>query len=270
MPRRSLIATAVLSLLLGACSRSVPPPVAGTTTPGSGSPTATEEPTPDGSGTPRARPEDRRPTGRPAPTPPPPGRAPAHTPPAAGRYSYTQTGSFELGAIKTEPDPVGTLTVERPRIEGGGQAQRHIRTVSERNEITSVYQFAATGVRLTYISQQGVECAPEPALMAVELPLKVNNEWKSHGVCGDVQIDVLGKVMAAETLTIAGMKVETFRVHLATEIRSPNFTLTTGTKAWVSPAYRLVVRSEEASQGTFAGAPYSSSLNATIRSLTPA
>lgn len=262
---------AVVALTAGACSKGAP---TGSGTPSPTVPSASASADPSASGSaqpqPRAQVDDRTPKGRIAPAPPPPGRAPQHTPPAPGTYRYTQSGSTKLGALSYEPDPQGTLVIERARLQGSGQAQRQVRTISDRNEITSVYLFTAKAVTLTYISQQGVECAPEPALTAVQLPLEIDATWKSTGTCGDLTADLSGQVMAEETLTIAGERVKVFRIHLASEIRSTGFFQTTGIKAWLSPDHRLVVRSEEASRGSFNGAPFESTLNAEIVELTPA
>lgn len=268
---RLVTSFAVIALVAGACSSGEPQ---GATPSGSRSPNASVSPTDAPSGStspgPRARKEDRVPTGKAAPAAPPAGKAPVHTPPAPGLYRYKQSGSAKFGAISSEPDPQGTLSIETAHIEGDGQAQRQVRKISDRSEITSVYLFKKDAVLLTYISQQGVECAPDPALTAIALPLKIDSKWSSNGKCGDINAKLQGQVMAEETLTIAGKAVKTFRINLATEISAEGFFQTTGMKVWISPDYRLIVRSEEASRGSFNGAALESDLTSELMNLKPA
>jgi hypothetical protein len=258
---------ALLALTATACSKGTPTADRSPSPSVSASATTDDQGSPSASPKPRARADDREPTGSAAPAPPPPGRAPQHAPPASGTYRYSQSGKTTFGAISSEPDPEGTLVVERAVAQDGGLAQKHVRRLSSRAEITSVYLFTPDAVLLTYISQQGVECAPEPALTALKLPLKVGTTWESKGVCGDITAEVSGEVMAEETRTIGGEKVETFRVHIATQIRADAFWQSSGAKVWISPAHRLVVKSEEASRGSFNGASFESSLNADLLSL---
>lgn len=261
---------AVIALLGTACSKGAPEADRDPSPTPTGSISTVPSASPSASSGPRARKDDRSPTGAEAPSPPPPGRAPQHTPPEAGTYRYRQSGKTTFGALTAEPDPEGTLVVERAKVQGAGLAQRHVRRISSRNEVTSVYLFTESAVQLTYIAQQGVECAPEPALTALKLPLAVDATWESEGTCGDITAEIHGQVMAEETLTIGGVKVDTFRVHLASEIRAEGLSQTTGVKAWISADHRLIVKSEEASRGSFNGAPFESTLNAELLRLTPA
>jgi hypothetical protein len=82
-------------------------------------------------------------------------------------------------------------------------------------------------------------------------------------------ISLDGSIQRTETRTVGTKRVATYVVHVTTHTTGNGYDITTNLTTWVSPAYRLMVHSEQASSGTAQGQTFTQRLTEDLQSLTP-
>lgn len=249
---RLTVSVAALALLATACSSTTDQagmpgraPSEGATsqtpTPGSSArttPTGSDAP---GGATGAARP---RATGQPTVV------ATRARPPAAGTYRYRQEGVSLFGEMPDE----GTLRIGAADARG---RQTHTRTVSEDEVTEQRIRFTADGVLLLAVTQtygsgplaQSYECAFDPPFAVVRLPLTVGDRWQASSSCGDLDVEFQARVLRTEQRRVAGQRVETVVIDATITASGDGVSQTTTSTSWLSPKHRLVVRSEQRSEG---------------------
>ncbi|HEX9711899.1 MAG TPA: hypothetical protein VGB52_05010 [Actinomycetota bacterium] len=275
MPLRRTLTAAALAVLALACS-STGDPAADRGLPAAVGSALAGNPTPGGpgDGTPDATTAGGADTGGAT------GSAPAATeprvvaararPPAAGTYRYSQEGVSLFGPMPDE----GTLVIGAVDARG---RQTHTRTVSD-NEVTEQrLRFTDGGVLLLAVSQtfgsgafaEPYECRFEPALIVIELPMTLGDRIDARSSCGDLTIEYSARVLRTENRTIGGRTVETVVLRATITATDDGVSQTTTSTSWLSPVYRLVVRSEQRSEGTYEGVRFHTSLTEELLDLRP-
>lgn len=275
MDKRFPILIVVLGLAAVACSSSTnPPDRAGST--GEPSPSATAS-TPGATTDPRSggsttEPEpDETDDGQPSSPAPGGGEGYPTSPPRAGTYTYRQEGETVAGPFTLTPDPQGTLTARRP----DGIRQRQIRRYADSPEQSAeqVLLYRSGGVYLhsyeSTFATTSVSCTMDEPLLVVDLPLEVGNSWEDDGRCGGMTMSLRGRVSATEDRTVGGTEVETFVLKVIVQTSGDGIEQNTTQTLWVSPEYRLIVRSIEKSNGRAQGQDFTSNRTDELVSLEP-
>lgn len=190
-------------------------------------------------------------------------------PPAAGTYRYRQSGSMRAGIFSSEPDPEGTLEV-RPT---DGRTQRQIRDYGDQS-LERVLIFRDDAVLLSEtisrFGSQATSCRFERPIVLVRLPLEPGSTWKDSGSCDALTLRLRARVLRDATRTVDGRSVDTMVVRYHVVVEGDGVSQTTDQDVWLSLEHRMVVRSEERSEGTFGSTPYTIERTERLLSLEPA
>jgi hypothetical protein len=268
-----VLSFALLVLALSGCSARTPVAAPATSAPPVATPTAsgaqgdaTPAPGASASGAPAASCASSA-------KPVPPKAAPT-VPPARGTYTYSQEGSAKAAGFSLPSDPSGTLDVEAPADAPGGKRQKQTRTISSQESREQTLIFTPDAVLLeqtvSNFGGQSASCKTAKPLRIVLLPLVVGNSWSDRGTCSGGSISFTAKVERAEDRTIGGARVHTFVVHHVFQIVNGGDRQDVDLTSWLSPDYRLDVRSVQHATGTVQGTPFTEDMTDELQSLSPA
>jgi len=197
-------------------------------------------------------------------------------PPAAGVYHYTQNGKTVVGGITFNADPSGTLAIGAPTTSGTGKLQKQSRQYSSNWSQDQYLLFKSDAIYLQQTTQRysfgfvsETTCKPSHPLKAVPLPLKVGKTWSDSGTCNGLTVSLTGKVLRTENRTVGGKSVATYVIEVKTHTTGNGYNITTTLTTWISPTYRLAVRSVTTSNGTTPQGDLSQNLTEDLQRLQP-
>ena len=157
----------------------------------------------------------------------------AATQPHAGNSSSAAPPTTATGALPAPTDGTYTYdetadtqhrtTTERWSSQRTGDAVLLTSTTTEDQDgdtLTTVTKFRVTRTAMemlsetsTYNAEPSDTCTYKPAVLVVQLPLKVGNKWHAKGSCGNGQDqDLALEVSGTATDTIGGQAVTTFLI----------------------------------------------------------
>ncbi|MBI4730407.1 MAG: hypothetical protein HY775_13060 [Acidobacteria bacterium] len=213
-------------------------------------------------------------TSTPVPTPSGSDRAAATPqPPAPGAYRYAQSGSTTIGkSFTTQAPPEGRLVVEAATRAGTGLRQRQTRETSGQHSEETTYlwlpgRVAIERIVVRYSSggpAQEMRCEFARPPTALEIPLEVGASWSGSGDCQGARWSFSATVRRAERVEVASEPVATFVIEAQIGLRSNDMDQTSRSVTWFSPRYRLSVRSQNRSEGTYQGVETRSSLDSAL------
>lgn len=181
-----------------------------------------------------------------------PKKASQSTPPAAGTYTYRQSGSMTMGGETYDAPERGTLEIApAERVEGGTRSEQ-TRDLGRGGPMESAYLFTDDAVLLQEVTMQGFTCVLRPSLTALKIPLKVGAEWSDSATCSangmSVTIEIDAEVLRKEDRRVGSRTVETFVLDLHSETTGAGFEQVQDATTWLSPEYRLPVRTKMTSR----------------------
>jgi hypothetical protein len=198
-------------------------------------------------------------------------------PPTPGTYRYTQSGETDAGIVSFKADPEGTLVAGSISDSGTAKKQKQSRTYSSGWSSDEILLFRSDAIFLQSTTMrfgagafsQEQTCTPSHPLKAIILPLAVGKTWHDSATCSGLTITLDGSIQRTETRTVGTKRVSTYVVHVTTHTTGSGYDITTSLTTWVSPAYRLMVHSEQSSSGTANGQQFTQHLTENLESLTP-
>jgi hypothetical protein len=180
---------------------------------------------------------------------------------APGRYTYRRTGDQTTPFGPRSLNGEGSLVVQPPN-----GADQHSATTYTESSSEQTLRHRAGGIDLLYLkiaNQQAgssFEFRPSPPVLFAPDPLAVGAtwSWRMTSTNGALTIDASFKVVRNETLDIGGEAVATAVVEGTSQL-SGAFTGTLRQTLWGSERYRLIVRTDEATDITAPAAVQSKS-----------
>jgi hypothetical protein len=112
-------------------------------------------------------------------------------------------------------------------------------------------------------------CKTDHPLKAVPLPFAVGKAWSDSGTCNGLTVSLTGKILRTETRTVGGKSVKTYVLHVTTHTTGDQYDINTDLTTWISPTYRLIVRSVQSSSGTAQGNRFTQNLTENLQSVKP-
>jgi hypothetical protein len=148
---------------------------------------------------------------------------------------------------------------------------------SEQNQ-DQVLIFRSNAILLERITQrygsgqfaQTFVCQIDPPLLAIKLPMTVGASWRDTASCSGLTMTYTAEVQRRATRTVGGIVVDTFVVRTVADASGDGIEQHSVSTMWISPLYRLAVRSVSTSDGSQGGFSFSSTMTEDLVSLTPA
>lgn len=160
----------------------------------------------------------------------------------AGGYIVKRTGT----ASGTSRDGEGSLTVDPP----SGDDQRTLLSFGEADTVDQTLRSKSGAIELVHLRTQtpffATEFRPSPPVLFAPDPLVVGRtwSWRMTSTDGKVTVDGSFKVLRNETVDVGGEQVSTTVVE-ANLTFSGDVAGTAKQTVWASPAYRLVVKTDD-------------------------
>jgi hypothetical protein len=195
------------------------------------------------------------------------------SPPEPGTYRYAQKGQTRAGVFTISPDPEGTLRIDAATGAAGSRRQRQLRTFSDTQSQEQVFVFRRNAVLLaeltSYFAGQQQRCEPDRPVTVVRLPLRAGESWSDVGTCDGLRMRIDAEILRREARDVGGARVPTLKIRYVVKVRGDDVTQTTRSTTWLSPAYRLIVRSVEHTTGTVQGTDFTEDRTEQLLSVTP-
>jgi len=192
----------------------------------------------------------------------------AFTPP--GTYRYTTSGTFTTALTGTEQrNGEAVLTVDPP----SGTDQRSVRTAFGRTT-EQVLRLAGGDALLVslHLADQGVDKEVRPSPPGLALPGDAapgrSWSWRALSTDGRTTVESAFRVVRAEDVTVGAERVPALVLEVVLTLTG-DVASTSKQTLWVSTARRLVVRQDDATQGTLGLVTFSGTSSDVLVSLTP-
>ena len=201
----------------------------------------------------------------------PAGQAGGQVLPAPGTYRYDSTGRFTSATlgISQPRDGEVVLTVEPP----AGADQRSVRQGAGRTteQVLRVQGGDVLLVSLRLVDQ-GITKEVRPSPPALALPAGASPgrtwSWRARSTDGQTEVSSEFRAVRVEDVAVGADRVSA----LVVEVRlttTGDLELTSTQTMWVSQRHGLVVRQDDATQGTLGGIAFTSTASDRLRSLLP-
>ncbi|MCU1460254.1 MAG: hypothetical protein JWO37_329 [Acidimicrobiales bacterium] len=197
------------------------------------------------------------------------------SPARAGTYRYRQSGSSTFGG-QTSPEPTeGTLRVDQVAADGTQGFHRFVDPRGQPDDTT--FLFRAEGifvtrqvVRATNAGQTiTIDCRFDPPLPAPPWPPATGRAFSGHGDCGNVTVDVNGRITGEQTVSLDGTTIRAWVLHF-TAVTHGQIESTLDETDWFAPALAVAVHVDQHLEGHVGIASFRSDLVADIESGRPA
>lgn len=189
---------------------------------------------------------------------------------APGTYTLKTTGTMTLGT----PQPVNaTSTMKIEPLQGSDQKSTQTGDNGASGE--TVLRYQSDGVYLVSLktSQQGItkEFRPNPPGLSFPQPATIGKtySWAATSTDGKTNVKSDFKVVRTEAQQVGSESVQTVVIE-ATVTLSGDINATSHRTMWVSELYRLIVRSDDKTQGSYSGFQFSSDTSEKLQSTKPA
>ncbi len=190
----------------------------------------------------------------------------APTPAAPGTYDYNQSGSSTFGPVPA----TGTMKVDAASASGVQVWHIYADPSQPSNDMTYAFRNDGPFVTDTENHQGGldVKCHFDPPIPAPPWPATDGKPIKGHAVCGQITVDVDGKITGHRSATVDGKAIDvvvsTFTVTTHGQVES-----TTTTEDWWAASLRIPVHDHATSRGTFGAFAFQADTTRDLKSGTP-
>jgi hypothetical protein len=205
-----------------------------------------------------------------SPTPgPQPSTAAGQKATAPGTYKNTVTGTRTIGSAQTV-NATSTLKVDALQ----GTDQHSVTTSSDGGSSEQVLRYLADGVYLVSLktTTSGItkEFKLDPPGLSFPQPATVGKTWSWTATSTDGKSTVKSdfKVARNEAVMVGTENVPAVVIE-ATVTLTGDITATSHRTIWVSEAYRMIVRSDDKTQGSYSGFNFSSDTSEKLQSTKP-
>jgi hypothetical protein len=189
---------------------------------------------------------------------------------APGKYTYKITGTQQL--LTPTPQPVNdtsTLTVDA--LQGTDQ---HTTDQGPNSGTEQVLRYQPDGVYLVDLKLTGPinkEFKPEPPGLVFPQPATIGKTWSWNATSTDGKTTVKSefKIARTETIAVGGEQVPCVVLE-ATVTTGGDIVSTSKRTIWTSEAYKLVVRQDDKSNGTYSGYSFKFDTSSVLQSTKPA
>jgi hypothetical protein len=189
---------------------------------------------------------------------------------APGTYTYKVTGTQQV--LTPTPQPIDTTSsMKVDPLQGTDQ---HTSESGQQGGTEQILRFQADGAYLVDLKLSGAiskEFKLEPPGLVFPQPATIGKTWTWNAKSTDGKTTVKSdfKVVRTETIAIGGEQVPTVVLE-ATVTTGGDVVSTSKRTIWTSEAYRLVVRQDDKTNGTYSGYAFKFDTSSVLQSTKPA